>query len=175
MTRFPANRALYQIPLIIQSESFRTLEIAMTLLSARQTPLLALFQRTVQQRQFPQLSLFMNIHLIVNHNQHIANHLRRHFQLGGIVSRHHHVEGFVVPLLGGFVPPSPRTFFDRTFSPNGNFAVGFGLHLFLGFTPRTYNKPYKIIRRMLLHRYGYFNIPFPLGDKRRQRRIRQGH
>ena len=164
MTCITADGASHFDSRLVRGKSLGAFERSVTLFPTQCTVLI-LLQGSVQERQFSELCLFVNIFIIVDDHQHILNHLCCRIDTLLPISRHHHMKRFIISLHHLSISPTPRSLLHTSLSPNSNLTPCLAFHFFLGFAPWTNDQSNKIVRRMVLHRY--INLPRPLPIEQR--------
>ena len=88
---------------------------------------LVFLQSTVQECQFTELSLFVDILFIVNHHQHLFDHVRCSIDSTLVFTRNDNVQRVVVAIHDFSVAASSRSLLDGSFPTDGNLATRLGL------------------------------------------------
>lgn len=126
------------------------------------------FESTVQESQFAQLLLLVDIAFVVQDDEHFLNHGGGRIHGPGIVSRHDDVQRFVIARIGLSVAPTPGPLLDTALAPNGDLATRLGFQFLLRFPTRTDNETNEIVIGVLVDGDGNFLHLFGGTKERRQ-------
>jgi len=132
----------------------------MSLFGTNLTKLIFL-QRTIQERQFPELLLLVNVLFVVDNHQHLLDHVGGRVDGILIVPGNDHMEWFIVTIHNFPIATSAGTFFDGSSTPNGDFAARLGFQFLLGFSPWSDDQSNEVIGWMLVQRDSYLSLPLP--------------
>lgn len=161
MRRITANRTFHRqfLFVVAAAETLGTLKGTMSLLRTNLTKLL-LLEGSVQQGQFPQLRLFMNVLFVINHNQHLANHIGGGIDTLLVLSRNDHMKGFVIAVHDLAVAASPGALLDTPLAANSDFAARLGFQLFLCLSAGANDEADKVVVGVLFDRNWNFDGAF---------------
>jgi len=148
MARIATYGALDRHRVLVHRESFGAFKRAMPFFCTNLAKFIFL-ERTIQQCQFTQLILLVNVSFIINDHKHLVDHISGRIDRLLIVTSDDNMKRIVLSFYQLAITSSSRSDLDGSSSTNGNLTSCLSFEIFLSLSAGTNNKTNKIVGRVL--------------------------